>query len=300
MNPEIYQSLQRALDHYVDSRKKVIPEFLERRLSLRECFEIQKKFLWKDLIRNPLNAVWAIPALSIRKAIEVADKLGWEPAKAFLPKIPQAFRTDFQKELEKILATDLLGLSPEPGAKSQWIRELEKEAAIKKAFGAQWDSFLLLLENEIRSEIHEQSVKHTHFTDLVSSTGILLVADQMFGDRSLDIFGIGKKIASLWAQRDAEKSFFLGKSLGKAFYKVAPAPPPTNLQIFFATGLAILALALVSTLIGVLSHPLQKKLGFRQKQLETMVDNVGHRLFLCMNRSLKKLKATGEIGKLAL
>jgi hypothetical protein len=125
----------------------------------------------------------------------------------------------------------------------------------------------------------------------------VILSERLFHDRSLDIFAIGRKVASLWAKNDAASHFVFGKSLGKAFYKVAAAPPPTTTQVVITTGVAILLLALFSTGVAILSHPLQKKLGFRQRQLENLIQTVNDKLLVELTRGLKKAaKARPDIS----
>ena len=286
---EAVQSVQTALDRYIESRRARIEEFVAGQLDLKECLAIQKRHLVADLVRNPINAFWAIPSLSIRKGLEVSEKLGWAKASSLLPRIPQAFRTGFQMEVEKLIAQEIFGVNDI--GRSALARELEIDPGLKEQLGKEaLDELVGLAEAELKSEIRSHCSKQNGFTDLVASTGVVLFADKTFGDSSLDVFGLGRKFASLWARKDAENGFFLGKSLGRAFYSVAPPPPPTTTQVFLTTTVAILLLALFSTAVGVLSYPVQTKLGFRRKQLDLLVESVGDKLLLKLTKHLKRQK----------
>ena len=280
------QAVQTALDRYIESRQSRIEEFVAGHLDLRDCLAIQKRHLLADLVRNPVNAFWAIPSLSIRKGLEVSEKLGWAKASSLLPRVPQAFRTGFQMDVEKLIAQEIFGVNDI--GRSALARELEKEPGLKDQLTKNdFDELVGLAEAELKSEIRSYCTKQNGFTDLVASTGVVLFADKTFGDRTLDVFGLGRKFASMWARKDAENGFFLGKSLGRAFYSVAPPPPPTTTQVFVTTTVAILLLALFSTAVSVLSYPVQTKIGFRRKQLDLLVEGVGDKLLLKLTKHLK-------------
>ena len=282
---KIYNTLQEvqiAVDAYTESRKSRIEPFLKKHFDLKECFTIQKSHFAKDLFLNPINAILAIVFLSIRKAQEISEKLGWQGAVVFLQKFPLAVRTDFQKHMEVLISEEIFGLSTDDNSASELTCELEKQAAIKEQF-----DLITLAEAETQAEIRAHFIKQNGFTDLFASFGILIIGKINFGDKSLDIFDIGKNFASRWAKSDAESHFVFGKNMGKEFYSLAKAPAPTTTQIIISTSVVILALALFSTLVSVLSYPLQKKLGFRKKQIELLVEAVGDRLLLKLSKQVR-------------
>ena len=282
---KIYNTLQEvqiAVDAYTESRKNKIDPFLKKHFDLKECFAIQKSHFKKDLVLNPINAILAIVFLSFRKAQEISEKLGWQGAVVFLQKFPLAVRTDFQKHMEVLVSEEIFGLAGTDSFVSELKHELEKQAAIKVH-----PDLITLAEAETRAEIRAHFVKQNGFTDLFASLGILIIGKINFGDKSLDIFDIGKNFASRWARTDAERHFVFGKNMGKAFYSVARAPAPTATQILISTSVVILALALFSTLVSVLSYPIQKKLGFRKRQLELLVEAVSDRLLLKLSKQIK-------------
>ena len=114
-----------------------------------------------------------------------------------------------------------------------------------------------------------------------SSFGIVLAAQYFFGNKSLDIFGIGKSWAGHWSKQKAESHFILGRKIGHLFYKVAPPPPPPSNDVWFATAMAIGMLAVFSTVVSILSYPVQNTLGFQQTQLEKLRNSNGRRQRFC-------------------
>jgi hypothetical protein len=245
--------------HLIKERKDSLDEFLEFHLTLRECVELQKKHLLVDLALNPVNAFWAIPALSIKKGFEVLDQLGWDNAKTYQQKIPVTIRTHYQKEIERLVAQKVVGISKIPDRNDENMQ-------------AQ-------LVREAQSEITSYSLRQSAITDLTSSALTYLFATWVFKDGSLNAFGLGRKIASLWAKDDAASHFFLGKSLGNAFYSIAP-PEPTTWQVVLATALTLVGIGVVSTAVAVVSIPLRRKLGLQKRSLNRLLDSIHDRWVL--------------------
>ena len=100
--------LDQCLIAYIEQRRSHIEAFVAQHFSLRETFRIQKKSFLLDLLVNPINTAWSIPYLSIRKLTEAIEKLGWNNAADFLKLIPSGIKTHYQKEIERLVATELL------------------------------------------------------------------------------------------------------------------------------------------------------------------------------------------------
>lgn len=269
--------LSEGFRSYLNARREILELFINRHMGLKECIKVQKCHVLKDLVRNLLNALWAIPYLSIRKSLEVSEKLGWETARNLLPKIPPAIKTDFQKEMERLITVELLGLSQ--GEKTQSLLADSLGITTTSVKQQEIEQLVFEVETDIRAEIADYCTKQNGTNDLVASGAILLVADFFFGDRSLDVFGLGRKFAGLWAKDVAASDFFLGETLGGVLYSIVP-PDPTSGQVFIATTVTLLLLALFSTVTGVFWFAMQKRLGIRKKQLDKLITSIEDKLFL--------------------
>jgi hypothetical protein len=241
----------------INERKDSLDEFLKSHLTLRECVELQRKHILVDLALNPINAFWAIPALSIKKTFEVLDQLGWDNAKAYQQKVPLTIRTNYQKEIAQLVAQQVVGITSAKDANK---------------IDAQ-------LMREAQTEITAYSLRQSAITDLTSSALTYLFATWVFKDGSLNAFGLGRKIAALWAKDDAASSFFLGKSLGNAFYSIAP-PEPSTWQVVLATSLTLIGIGVISTAVAVVSIPLRRRLGLQKRSLSRLLDSIHDRWVL--------------------
>jgi hypothetical protein len=279
------RSLHESLEKYLRERKERIPALLAGPLSMENCVRMQWRHVQGDLFCNPLNTIWAIPYLSLRKFLEVFEKLGMDSAKVIIPAIPRAARTAFQKEVERQIANELFGLA---GDRTALAAGLESDGCFREYFGTpEWAELRARAEGEVRHLVTEYCNTQTGFNDLASSTAILLAAQTFFGDRSLDVFMMGRRWAALWSRQKAEQHFFLGKKIGHAFYRVVHAPAPTTGQVVLATGIALAILAVFSTFVNIVSYPVQSRLGFQTKQLEKLLSTAEDKLLLLLTKGLK-------------
>lgn len=269
--------LEEILDNYIRERNGRIDTFLSKHLGNDECIRIQKSFFLQDIIKNPINVLWAIPYFSLKKVLETAEKLGIQSAARLLQMIPKSLKTDYQKEIERLVLEELFQLS-------------ETEVRFSNHYSPELTKLLIM---EIRKEISLYCMKQNEVTDLVASSFIVLFSQYSFGDKTLDLFGLGNKFAQKWTHKKAAKEFFLGESLGNTFYTFAPVNPSEK-QIFLFTAAVLLVFGIITTAIGVMSFPVQKRFGVTRHQLQSLTNQIHDRLLLTVvkaGRPKKKLVA---------
>lgn len=262
---------QEFIDQYLNERKSRISLFLGEHLDQKECLKIQKEHLVKDLIKNPVNVMWAMPYFSIRKALEISEKLGFEKAGTLLKKVPRSLKTSYQKEIEQLVMEELFEISA-------------LETRLREACDTDTARAVV---NDIKLSISQYCEKQNELSDLIASGLIVLMAQFTFGDKTLDLFGIGSKIASKYAHKKAAQNFFLGESVGDIFYKYSP-PAPNEKYIFLFTTMVLLFFALMTTVISVFSFPVQKRFGITEKQLNGLVESIHDRVLLTLVKDERK------------
>lgn len=269
----ILGAVDQCIERYTEDRKKRVDGFIDRHFSIQETLEIQKKTFSLDLLLNPLNALWSIPYLSLKKTIETLDKLGWGKFTPAVDKIPSGIKTGYQKKIEKLIATELID-------HNLLILELRKHPI----------GFTLnekLIAAEIHKEIDRYSSSQTLITDLSGSMMTLLIGWYYFGDKTLGVFGIGNRIARKVAHDKAASGFVFGEQLGSAFYNVFP-PEPTKTQVYLITLAVGALLTAFSLLAAVMSDPLRKNLGLHKRNLNNLIEGLEEKLFLQIKKEIKK------------
>ncbi|MGZ3770130.1 MAG: DUF6635 family protein [Bdellovibrio sp.] len=273
--------LDEFIEQYIESRRKNIDTFIQGHFSVNETITIQKQFLSRDLFLIPINTLWSIPYLSIKKVIETLDKIGFPQFNSLLEKIPPGFKTGYQKEIEKIISNELLDLH-------NLMTELENNQELGKFF--ERDRIAEVTADalkEIGKEIEKYTSSKAIISDLTSSLMTLALGWMLFKDKTLGIFGLGNKIARKMAHNNAASGFFLGKGLGSAFYNAFP-PEPTKMQVFVATLGVGIFMTVLSLAVSIMCDPLRKSLGLHNKNLNILVDNLEGTLFLHLKKEIKK------------
>lgn len=264
-------AVDQCIEKYTKDRKNRVDDFIDRHFSIQETLEIQKKTFSLDLLLNPLNALWSIPYLTLKKSIEILDKLGWAKLTPSVEKIPPGIKTGYQKKIEKLIANELLD-------HNILILELRKQGLTLNEKH---------IEAEIRKEVEKYSSSQTMITDLCGSVMTLLIGWYFFGDKTLGVLGIGDRIARKMAHDKAASGFVFGEQLGSAFYSAFP-PEPTKTQVYLLTlGVGALLTAF-SLLAAMMSDPLRKHLELHKRNLDQLIEGLEEKLFLQIKKEIKR------------
>jgi hypothetical protein len=280
------KAIDEAIQQYILERRQKVNSFVESHFSLPDTFLILKKNILADLLFYPLNALWSIPYVSAKKSVEFLDKLGWMKFNSVFERVPSGFKTRYQKEIEKMIVTELLEpsvLMEALGKNPQFVAQV-REGVLHQIEPK--------ISQEVCKELDKYLASQVLISDVASSMMTLLAGRLFFGDESLGVFGIGDRIARAMARDRAASKFFLGKGAGSVFYKVFPVAP-SRTQVFLATLAVGLLLTGFSLLTSVLSDPLRKTLGLQQRKLHSLLDNLEEKLFLVIKKEIKKIDQVG-------
>ena len=89
-------ALEDCIDRYVADCHARVDGFVERHFSLQETLALQKQSLVSDLLCHPVNTLWAIPYLLLKKVVEVPEKLGWRAGADLVGLLPSGMKTRYQ------------------------------------------------------------------------------------------------------------------------------------------------------------------------------------------------------------
>lgn len=284
-----------TIETFIATKKAKIDSFVQNHFSLQETWQLQKTSMAFDIILYPLNTLWSIPYLTIKKSVEVADKLGWASANKSLNHLPSGFKTRYQKQTELLIAKNLISSN----AAHELIEQLKDSSALSKSLNPEQIADLQQkISTLIKNEIDNHTSSQVLVTDLVASAVTLLAGKWIFGDSSLSITDMGSKMARKFANEKASDNFFLGKNVGSVFYNAFPVAP-TKTQILFATLSIGLLLTIFSIAAAVLSDPLRKKWGLHHKKLNFLLNTLEEKIFLLVKSELKRSAASAGSVKQA-
>ena len=283
--------LEECIEEYIADCRSRVDGFVQRHFSLQETIALQKQSLVSDLLCHPVNALWAIPSLFLKKLIEMPVKLGWRSGNDLILLLPTGLKTHYQKEIERLITTELLewpGAMGDRRVSSNGFLERikhHKQTGPLLASGALSDQALRELP-DILHLIAEHSAGRALVLETTATVLTLAAGWLFFGDHSLGISGIGDQIARNRAKDNAASSFMFGASLGSAFYSVFP-PKPSVWQVVGATLIVGLCITAMSLLVGMLSDPCLKRVGFQHTQLNVLIDAVEEGLHRQVRKHIK-------------
>lgn len=280
--------LEECIEQYIAECRSRVDGFVDRHFSLQETIALQKQSLVSDLLCHPVNALWTIPSLFLRKLIEIPVKLGWRSGADLMTLLPTGLKTRYQMEIERLIATELLDWPCTMGDRRTPSNGFLERIKHHKQVGPLLASNALSGEalrklSDIPRLIAEHSASRALVFDTTATVLTLATGWFFFGDHSLGISGIGDQIARNRARDKAASTFMLGSSLGSAFYSVFP-PKPSFWQVVGATLTVGLFVTAMSLLVGMLSDPCLKRVGFQHTQLNLLIDAVED----CLHRQLRK------------
>ena len=281
-------ALEECIEQYIADCRNRVDGFVERHFSLQETIALQNQSLVSDLLCHPVNALWAIPYLFVKKLIEVMVKLGWRSGTDLITLVPTGLKTRYQREIEQLIAIELLDWPctrgdrrASPSGLLEYMKR-HKQVGPLLAAGAFSDEVLREL-SDVPRLVAEHSAGRIVVLDTAATVLTLAAGWLFFGDHSLGISGIGSLIAKNRAKEEAASTFMFGSSLGSAFYSVFP-PNPSFWQVTGATLIVGLSVTAMSLLVGLLSDPCLKRVGFQHTRLDVLIDAVED----CLHRQVRK------------
>lgn len=270
--------MEDCIDRYIAERRSRIDPFVERHFSLRDTFALQQRSLLTNLLCYPVNSLWSIPYLFVKKLSESLEKLGWGSAAGLLSAVPSGLKSLYQKEVECMVKTEILG------SHERLLDIMKQDPRVAPLLASpEFSTHLNLTFGEINHLVESYGSSRALVSDTAGSLLSLAFGWWMFGDHSLGVGGMGERIAQKRAHEKAASSFILGSGLGSAFYSVFP-PKPTMWEVMLATAAVGLLLTLCGLVIGVLNDPLLKRLGLHHRQLHGLIDTIEDRLYLLRKR----------------
>jgi hypothetical protein len=271
-----------AMHRYFAARRERIAPFVDHHFTLTGSLVLHRRALGWDLLRAPANLLLAVPNAGAKLVAAGLDAAGAKPAGKRLRTMRLLMETDVAREIRRLLVTELLelpwpdGRGPGCGAGRDALAETvladpRVEAFARRALaavaGRAGDAdFRRRLEETVATYAETRAAAAEITTALVTlGTGAAAVHQVTPGAMTL-----GPALAAAIAQQSAIASFPLGSTLGSLWYGVFPAAASSALVAGLTGGLMLGAAAL-SAFAGVVSDPVQRRLGLHRRRLERLL-----------------------------
>ena len=284
--PQAQVAVNKAIQKYIESRKEKVPGFVKRYFSFPGTLGLNKKAIGSDLYKAPINVIWLLPYTGLKASSTLLKKVGFQRIPSRIENLPIGFTTEVQKEVTWLIFTELLEIPYFQGkrksGKDALLEEILDQPEISSLFATAlsktyWKSrnpeFRLALEMNLL----EYSTSRTAAADLAGSLISLSVGATMFNKMTPGAFTAGGALAAAIAQQAAISNFIFGPTLGSLYYAIFPAS--TSLALLTAsTGAILAALAILSSFSGIITDPIQYKLGIHGRRLNRLIDSLENEL----------------------
>ncbi len=276
----VVAAVHAGMERYIAARKAKVPDFVNRHFSFKGALQLHRKALGHDLYKAPLNILWLLPMTVDKAAAYLLEKAGAKRIAQFLKRMPSGWQTDVQKEINWLIHTELLELPYR-----QKDRESTKDALLEEILrdpelNAMLAGYLAEISKKttdpafrrtLERNLQEYASSRIAVSELAGSIISLSANYAAFHRAAPGALSSGSAVAAVIAEKIAVSQFWLGPTLGAWYYSLFPAAASTGLVIA-ATGSIMAGLALLGTFSGILTDPLQARLGLHQKRLYKFLD----------------------------
>jgi len=279
---EARQIVADAVARYVANTRARIPDFVDRHFTASGSFRMHRKAVGWDLARAPVNLMLAVPQVMLVLAGEVAARAQWRESAVWLRDRRILLTTDVARELDWLIHTDLLRLpynyQDRVSTKDALADEIYADpcieassAALAEVLGSRADD--PAFRGELERKLTVYAGTRAAAAEITTAMLSLAAGAAAFKEITPGVISLGPALAGVLAQQAAIASFPLGAGLGGVWYGTFPAAAGPAMTTGVTGGLA-LSLAVLSAFAGVVSDPLQRRLGLHQRRLVKLVTAV--------------------------
>jgi hypothetical protein len=263
-----------AVQRYIESRRVRIDAFVERHFTLAGAIALHRRALGWDLLRAPANLFLAGPALGVKLLAWAARRGGMEVVAAWLAQRRLLLETEVAREVEWLVAIELLEIPCRRrdrvsyrDAIAETILADERAAALLVAPAATDPDFRRRLAAAVASYLGSRTAAAEIATGFAAAgLGALVVKQATPG-----LLTLSSALAAMIAQQLAIAAFPLGAGLGGLWYSLFPAAAGPGLLALTTAGV-FLGGAMLAAFSGVVTDPLQRRLGLHRRRLERLLE----------------------------
>lgn len=268
-----------GIARYIAGCRQRIAPFCAANYRLGASLKLHRRALGLDLARAPANVALVIPQLVVRLSAAGLSRLGAERLAQRLAGAKLFLSTEVGRELMWRLNTELLQLPFADGARRSDHDALAEAILADPRLAALMGGLAQLAGRPIdvtrRQRLDAMLDTYTGSrhaaAELVSNLIMAGTGAAALQQLTPGALSLGPALAAAIAQQAAIASFPLGAAAGGAWYALFAATPSAGLVFGVTSGL-VLAVALFAPFAGVISDPLQHRLGVHHRRLARLID----------------------------
>ncbi len=271
-----------AVDRYVAKARSRVPDFIDHHFTASGALRVHRKALGWDLARAPVNLMLAVPQLALLVSGEALARTRWRGRSAPLRDRRILMTTDVAREIDWLIHTELLQLPYRRDDRVSDHDALAHEIFTDPRLDAMGETLMKVVgsrsdDPEFRAELERKLAVYAGTraaaAEITTAMFSLAAGAAAFKQITPGVISLGPALAGVLAQQAAIASFPLGAGLGGLWYGSFPAAAGPVFTVGVTGGLA-LSLAVLSAFAGVVSDPVQRRLGLHKRRLEKLMASV--------------------------
>ncbi len=272
--------IEKAAQRYIVGCQARLGPFIDRHFSLLGALRLHRYAVGWDLLKAPYNVVVAVPQLLARLLAAGGQRTRLtRPAAERLARMNLFLNTRTGREIGWLIMTELLRLPADDGKRvsetDAFAEEVMKDPRVKRSV----ERVAAMLETHAGDEAFfgRLEEKLRVYTTTRAAAGDLVAVLTMAGTGAgaINQFTPGAMtlvpaLSAALAQHLAISNFWLGPFLGGGYYALFPAAASPAL-IAGTAGSVLAVAAVLSAFAGVLTDPLQRRMGLHKRRLDKLL-----------------------------
>jgi hypothetical protein len=278
MSDPAQQELARAIvrdaaHRYIASRRERIDAFVGRHFTLAGTLALHRRAIGWDLLRAPANLFLTGPALALKLVSWVASRAGSPRLAAWLARRRLLLETDVAREIEWLVATELLEF-PFHGRHRASYRDALAEAILADDRAAERLAAPLTgladsdpeIRRRLAAAVESYLGSRIAMAEIATGFAAAGLGALVTKQATPGLVTLSSALAGMIAQQAAISAFPLGAGLGALWYNLFPVSAGPGL-LAATTGGVFLGGAVLAAFSGIITDPLQRRLGMHRRRL---------------------------------
>ena len=279
--------IEKAAQRYIAGCRARLEPFIDRHFSLTGSLRLHRHAVGWDLLKAPYNVVVAVPQLMARALAAGGKHIKLtRPAAERLARLNLFLNTRTGREIGWLIMTEFLRLPAGEGKRvsetDAFAEEVMKDPRVKRSV----ERVAAVLESHAGDEaffgrLEEKLAVYTT-TRAAAADMVAVLTMAGTGAGAINQFTPGAMtlvpaLSAALAQHIAISNFWLGSFLGSGYYALFPAA--ASPALIAGTAGSVLAVAAVLTAFaGVLTDPLQRRMGLHKRRLDKLLGTLEREL----------------------
>lgn len=267
-----------AARHYIAAQRGRIDGFIDRHFTFAGSLALHRRALGWDLLRAPANLFLAGPALAVTLAGWGAGRVGMPRLAGWLARRGVLLETDFAREIAWLVATELLEIPCRRRGRES-CRDAIAETILADGRASQRFAGPLItladadpeLRGRLAAAVEAYLGSRSAAAEIVTGVAAAGLGALVVKQATPGLVTLSSALAGMIAQQAAIAAFPLGAGLGGLWYGLFPASAGPGLLAATAAGV-FLGGAVLAAFSGIVTDPLQRRLGLHRRRLERLLE----------------------------